>query len=243
MNGQADFARSSSGIQVLPEVLPQAKHVTQFIRRATWIAPPLRGIDQHQYTKDELDDFAQKPGHLLEHRKKYQSSTSAVFNLFIKGSKTQRDVRETMEKHMRNKLQDERLEKLLIPQWSVGCRRLTPGVKYLESLHEENLELVMCGIKELTPTGCICEDGKEHLFDLLICATGFDVSFKPRFPLLGHGGRDLREVWANEAKGYLGLAAPEMPNYFVFLGPNCPIGNGPILAAIGTSPHTKPEEI
>ena len=30
----------------------------------------------------------------------------------------------------------------------------------------------------------------------------------------------------------MGLAAPEMPNYFHFLGPNSPVGNGPVLIAI-----------
>ena len=234
-DGHTEFSLSSSGVQVLPAILPHVKEVTHFIRKGSWIAPPLRGIEQHKYTEQELDDFTQKPGLLLEHRKKYQTSTSGVFNLFIRDSQTQRDVRETMEAHMRDKLQDPMLEKLLIPDWSVGCRRLTPGTAYLESLSKENVHLVISGIKEITPTGCICEDNTMYEFDVLVCATGFDVSFKPRFPLLGRDGKDLRDIWANEAKGYMGLAAPDMPNYFVFLGPNCPIGNGPILASIGMS--------
>jgi len=211
------------------------KKITHFIRRATWVAPPLRGIEQHKYTEQELDDFANKPGHLLAHRKKYQTSTSGVFNLFIRGSQTQQDVRASMEKHMKERLHNPALQASLIPNWSVGCRRLTPGVKYLESLQGEKVELVMNKIKEITPTGAVCENGDSYSFDVLICATGFDVSFRPRFPLLGREGKNLRDIWEKESKGYLGLAAPDMPNYFVFLGPNCPIGNGPILAAIGTS--------
>ncbi|KAI9745057.1 MAG: hypothetical protein M1818_001335 [Claussenomyces sp. TS43310] len=226
------IGNGSSGIQLLPEVLPRVKKMTNFIRGPTWVAPALRGMMQHHYTENELNDFATKPGHLLEHRKKYQTSTSGVFNLFMKGSQTQKDVRATMEKHMRDKLQDPALEERMIPNWSVGCRRLTPGVKYLESLKKDNVRLVMSKIKEITPNGARCEDGQEYPFDVLICATGFDVSFRPRFPLLGLGGRNLQDIWREDAKGYLGLAAPDMPNYFVFLGPNCPIGNGPILAAI-----------
>jgi cation diffusion facilitator CzcD-associated flavoprotein CzcO len=220
----------------LPQILPKAKKLTNFIRRPTWVAPPLRGLDQHIYTPEELDDFANKPGHLLAHRKKYQSSTSAVFGLFIRGSETQQNIRKMMLDHMKTKLHDDRLEKMLIPTWSVGCRRLTPGISYLEALHDERVELVQRRIQEITPDGCVTDDGQQHVFDVLVCATGFDVSFKPRFPLLGRGGRNLQDIWKDEAKGYLGLAAPDMPNYFVFLGPNCPIGNGPILKAIGISP-------
>lgn len=58
-------------------------------------------------------------------------------------------------------------------------------------------------------------------------------SFRPRFPLIGPSGSNLQDEWSEEAKGYMGLAAPNFPNYMIFLGPNCPIGNGPVLVAIG----------
>jgi hypothetical protein len=86
-------------------------------------------------------------------------------------------------------------------------------------------------INAVTPNGCLCSDGVEYEVDVLICATGFDTSFKPRFPLIAYG-KNLQEEWASEPRGYLGVGAPEFPNYFMFLGPNCPIGNGPVLAPI-----------
>ncbi|KAJ9144942.1 Cyclohexanone monooxygenase [Pleurostoma richardsiae] len=226
------IGNGSSGVQVLPAIYPRVKKIVHFIRKGTWVAPPLRGLSQHVYTPEELDRFANEPGFLLEHRKKYQTSTSGVFNLFIRGSQTQKDVRASMEKHMTERIQDPVLRERLIPHWSVGCRRLTPGIKYLEALQTDKVDVIMSGIKEITPTGTRTVDGHQQDFDVLLCATGFDVSFRPRFPLLGQGGEDLRELWSKEALGYLGLAAPQMPNYFAFLGPNCPIGNGPILIAI-----------
>jgi cyclohexanone monooxygenase len=36
----------------------------------------------------------------------------------------------------------------------------------------------------------------------------------------------------DEPKAYLGVAAHGYPNYFMTLGPNCPIGNGPVLSSI-----------
>lgn len=134
---------------------------------------------------------------------------------------------------MKEKLQNlPELAEKLIPAWAVGCRRLTPGVGYLESLSEDNVHVVYGEIESVTENGCICDDGREYAVDILICATGFDTSFKPRFPLINPAGKNLQDEWSKEAKGYLGIAAPEFPNYLVFLGPNCPIGNGPLLSAM-----------
>lgn len=76
------------------------------------------------------------------------------------------------------------------------------------------------------------DDGKEYPVDVLICATGFDTTFKPRFPLVGRNDVDLAHQWAQEPRSYLGLAAHNFPNYFMYLGPNCPIANGPIIFSI-----------
>lgn len=76
------------------------------------------------------------------------------------------------------------------------------------------------------------EDGRSWPLDVLICATGFDATFQPRFPLNGRSGRALASEWASEPRSYLGLAVHGYPNYFMFLGPNCPIGNGPVIISI-----------
>ena len=87
-------------------------------------------------------------------------------------------------------------------------------------------------INSVTKEGCLCDDGQEYPIDVLICATGFDTTFKPRFPLIGPDGSNLQDEWKDEAQSYLGVAAPDFPNYLIFLGPNSPIGNGPVLSAI-----------
>ncbi len=58
------------------------------------------------------------------------------------------------------------------------------------------------------------EDGTEHKVDVLICATGFDVSFRPRYPLCGKNGADMADVWKNAPETYLSVTAPQFPNYF-----------------------------
>lgn len=103
---------------------------------------------------------------------------------------------------------------------------------YLEALGKPNVETVYGEINSISENGCVCDDGKEYPVDVLICATGFNTSFKPRFPVINPAGENLQDVWAKEPRSYLGVAAADFPNYLIFLGPNCPIGNGPVLSAI-----------
>jgi hypothetical protein len=175
---------------------------------------------------------------LTEYRKKVERGLNGQFGIFLKGTKTNTDTRNYMLQQMKEKLNHPGLEEKLVPEWAVGCRRLTPGVNYLETLTKENVAVVYGEITSVTEKGCICDDGNEYPVDVLICATGFDTSFKPRFPVVGPDGKNLQDEWKDEAQSYLGCAAAGFPNYLIFLGPNCPIGNGPVLSAIGMFPFT-----
>lgn len=62
----------------------------------------------------------------------------------------------------------------LIPKWTLGCRRLTPGEGYLESFLLPNVHLTQSPIKHITETGIQTEDEFIEL-DVIVCATGFDV--------------------------------------------------------------------
>jgi hypothetical protein len=222
---------SSSGIQVLPKIQPITRHVTTFIREPTWVSP-VQGLEQHIYSDDERREFEHKPGALTDYRKNIERGLNGQFGIFLRDTKPNNDTHAYMLSQMKEKLQNEYLEERLIPKWSVGCRRLTPGVGYLESLGKENVTVVYGEINAVTEKGCLCDNGNEYPVDVLICATGFDTTFKPRFPLVGPEGQNLQDEWKEEAQSYLGMAAAGFPNYMIFLGPNSPIGNGPVLSAI-----------
>lgn len=68
------------------------------------------------------------------------------------------------------------LTSVLIPRWGVGCRRLTPGIGYLESLGEKNVDVVTQDITKITPNGIIAADGVERIVDTIICATVSEVN-------------------------------------------------------------------
>jgi cation diffusion facilitator CzcD-associated flavoprotein CzcO len=158
-----------------------------------------------------------------------QIVTSILFN-----REGQKEIRQQFAQLMRERLQfDEALCAELIPTWDVGCRRFSPAGGYLESLLEPNVVAELRPIERVTPAGIRTTDGQEEPFDLIICATGFDVSFKPPWKMVGRNDADLARLWDEEdPKAYLSMMVPGFPNYFICNGPNCPIGHGGVLAAI-----------
>lgn len=142
-------------------------------------------------------------------------------------------LRSLMTDTMKRKLGCSGLEDLLIPKYGVGCRRVTPGIEYLEALTAENTRTVCGDIKGVTAHGIIDSSGTEHVVDILVCATGFDTSFVPRFPLIGVNGKNLQSEWAESTKAYLATAVPDFPNYFMFFGPNNPFAGGNYIGAVG----------
>lgn len=109
---------------------------------------------------------------------------------------------------------------------------MTPGGGYLEAIRQPNAELVDVPIERITPTGVRTKDGVVREYDVIVCATGFDVSFKPRWNQTGKYGQSLADEWADDAKGYFSLAVSGYPNHFIFNGPGSPVGHGSLCSAI-----------
>ena len=115
---------------------------------------------------------------------------------------------------------DPKLMKAIIPTFTAGCRRLTPGPGYLESLTEPNVQVITDGIARVRPNGLELASGELVEVDAIVCATGFDVSFRPRFPIIGLGG-NLQDIWAKGLPAaYMSCAVAHMPNYFCMV-PHC----------------------
>ena len=109
---------------------------------------------------------------------------------------------------------NEELCNALIPKFAVGCRRLTPGIGYLEALQAENARVLTDGITKVLPEGIETETGEVIELGATVCATGFDVSFCPRFPVVGTED-NLQDRWKNDIpKSYMSCAVPGFPNYF-----------------------------
>lgn len=169
----------------------------------------------------------------LQRCKPQNANTGTFLWQFRKGSEENRDAEEFARKQMAEKLKhDPLLCEKLIPKYILGCRRITPGQGYLEAFTQPNVQLTNSPITRITADGMLTSDGAAHALDVIVCSTGFDVSQVPAFPLVGRGGVALADKWRREPESYMSLACPDMPNYFIFTGPNATVGHGSLLESM-----------
>ncbi|OAL53151.1 cyclohexanone monooxygenase [Pyrenochaeta sp. DS3sAY3a] len=245
----------SSAIQITPKVQHGSEHLTVFIRSAVWIAPQLgglvslesdpaaegdtevnrillRGAHPFSFTEEDKETFRTNPQLLLHLRKKMELLLCNHVDTFITGTERQQMTENYLREQMEDKLKRNKgLLNRMIPNFPSGCKRLTPGEGYLDALLADNVSHVYDTITEFTEMGMKTADGKEHKFDLIICATGFDVAFSPFIDIIGRDNIRIQDLWKGDPRAYLGIAASGFPNYFVVLGPRGPWGNGSILPA------------
>ncbi|OQV00216.1 hypothetical protein CLAIMM_05744 [Cladophialophora immunda] len=237
----AVIGNGSSGIQIVPALVKlPGTTVTNFVRGPSWIyyrVPPSQHLSQSDksgnnpiYTEGEKKRFREEPGTMKEHRRAMISRTNKAFRMFIKDSNENKEAMKIAEEHMRERLNhDPRLCDILIPKWSLGCRRITPGEGYLEAFLLPNCHITNSSITHVGENTIHTADGQAHEIDVLVCATGFDVSFRPNYPTVGRNGVDLREAWSHKPESYFSVGAKDMPNYFTMLGPNALAGHGSLL--------------
>lgn len=150
----------------------------------------------------------------------------------INGTPEQKAMDQTFRKKMEDALGgDSELIRRLVPTFNVGCRRLTPGDAYLNAVHEKNVRCNLSPIIRITENGILTNDGEEE-FDLVVCATGFDVSFRPSWSLVGRNGVELEKQWKDEPLAYFGMCAVDFPNYFIYAGPNSPVAHGVLMGSM-----------
>ena len=96
------------------------------------------------------------------------------------------------------------------------------------------MHLTDSAITHISKDGIHTEDGAFHTVDVIVCATGFDISQVPTFPVVGRN-ISLVEKWQDEPESYMSLACPEMPNLWFFAGPNATVGHGSLIFSLDWS--------
>lgn len=128
------------------------------------------------------------------------------------------DSRDRITKYMASALgSNQDLISKLIPSFPVGCRRITASSSYLNSLTASNVSVITSPIRTFMSPGIELVDREVVECDAIICATGFNTSFIPRFPILGEDGTNLQDLWSEECGGptaYMSCMVERMPNYF-----------------------------
>jgi 4-hydroxyacetophenone monooxygenase len=236
----AVIGNGSTGVQLLSAVAAEADHVTVFQRTPQWISPR----DKYGQAMEPEAKWLLK--NLPGYRNWWRfTATAPLFETHAlltvdpewqaKGGKINKHsdaMRDFLTDYIKRETggRQDLIDKVL-PDYAPLSRRPVVDNGWYRALTRDNVELLTTGIKTFTPEGIQTEDGKNHPFDVIITATGFEVAkFLAPAQYIGKGGADLHARWEAKdgARAYLGMMNPDFPNLWTLYGPNSqPVSGGP----------------
>ena len=134
---------------------------------------------------------------------------------------------EFVARKIRETVADQSVAEKLIPNQTLGCKRICADTGYFETFNRPNVTLVDVSgdaIDEVTTTGLRLESGEHFELDAIVFATGFDAMTGAllRIDPRGKSKLALSEKWSEGPKTYLGLGMSGFPNLFTITGPGSP---------------------
>jgi hypothetical protein len=175
--------------------------------------------------------MARHPDHFHKMRKTLENEAGKKYLFSLKDSQSQEIALVKFQDHMKQRLAGRPdLYEAIIPTFAPGCRRLTPGPGYLESLQQDNVTFCNKAIQEFNSTGLKLETEEQIDLDIVVCATGYDVQAPPTFTVRGRNGKTLEDRWKPLPESYLAVTVDRFPNFFMIGGPNSNLGSGSLLS-------------
>ena len=244
----------SSAVQVIPLIAEQAAHLHVFQRTPNFSVPahnaPLDPQRVYEIKKNYAEirrQAKQTPAGLLtrpngakvsevgpEERQRVFEERWAIGGVGFMDAfadvRTDEEANETAAEFVRGKIReivrDPDVAAILLPRTVIGCKRLCVDSNYFAAFNRPNVTLVDVSgtpIEEITPVG-LRVNGREHEFDAIVFATGYDAltGALTRIDIRGRNGQALCDKWAEGPRTYLGLAMAGFPNLFTITGPGSP---------------------
>lgn len=224
----AVIGTGASAVQIVPCIQPEVGHLDLYQRTPAWVMPhPNRKVSRLEHFL-----FRHFPSLQRLRRGGTYVAHEARIVAFAKCPPILRGAERIAKWNIRRGIKDPDLAARLTPDYRMGCKRILMSDSYYPALGAANVEVVTDGIRAITPTGLVANDGTERPVDTIVLATGFHVIDSPSYRLVhGVGGRDLLDAF-DEHGAYLGTTAHGFPNMFVLSGPNTGIGHTSLVYMI-----------
>ncbi len=225
------IGNGSTGTQLLPSLARDAAHVTAFQRTPSWIVevPALRALvtEHEKWLFDAMPHYWNWVGYVQFHGTSgFQRVQQIDHEWRAQGgliNENNDKLRASLIEYVRTKVgHDPHLFDNSIPDYAPLARRLVVDNGWFDSLNRDNVDLNVDGISHLVAEGVVTETGETIPIDVLVFATGFEVS-SYFYPVVyeGRGGATFAELWQKDgARAYLGLTMPQFPNFYCLYGPN-----------------------
>jgi cation diffusion facilitator CzcD-associated flavoprotein CzcO len=210
----------SSAVQVVAEAAACAAEVKVFQREPNWLLP--------KGSRDFTAAERRMNGRPLVYRwrrlnlyLRYDLRQIRMSHARPRGL-TYRRRRRAAEQFLSDSLSGQpELRQLLTPAFPFEGKRTVLSDDYYSALLRPHVTLVPHGVKGLTETGVVDDNGDRHSLDVVVLATGFRAAdYLASLKVTGAGGADLHEVWAGGPRAFLGMMVPGFPNFFMMYGPN-----------------------
>ncbi|KAI8076883.1 monooxygenase [Halteromyces radiatus] len=228
----AVIGSGASAVQLIPKIQPIVSQLTSYQRNPTWCL--VRG----QYKYSRLTKFLFRWVPFLMKFYRYTIFLGLelfylnfrLFNTFV-GRAIRKAAINEMTKRLTDKGRPDLVEKL-IPDYELGCLRITPSETYLEALAEKNVVVERSGIASVQGRTITTKDGNEFECDVLILATGYDAQgYLGNLEVNGRDGKNLNKLWEeNYTATYKSIAIHGFPNFFMLLGPASLLGHNSVVA-------------
>ncbi len=226
----AVIGNAASALQFIPEIAPQAAHLTVFQRSANWVVPkrdrPYRPWEQ--WLADRVPLITR-----LYRLRLWLRGELLLYPAMRRNRLARWLLRTSCLRYLKREIRDPALVAKLIPDYPVGARRILFSDNYYQALARDNVTLCTAPIERISATGIVTRDGGEIPCDAIIYGTGFRTNpFLAPMDIRGRGGRALGESWAEGAHAYLGIATHGFPNLYLLYGPNTNLGHNSIIIMI-----------
>jgi cation diffusion facilitator CzcD-associated flavoprotein CzcO len=224
----AVIGTGASAIQFVPEIQPRVAKLHVLQRTAPWVIPhsnrPLKRWERAIYRHFP-------PAQLAMRAAIYWARELFVF--LFRHRAVGRLLERLPIRHMKKQIEDPELQKKLMPEYRLGCKRILPADEWYPALAKPNVEVISGGLTEVRPHSVVAEDGTEREVDTIIFGTGFHVTDVPIADRVsGRDGRTLAEVWQGSMQAYKGTTVAGFPNLFFLVGPNTGLGHTSIVFMI-----------
>ncbi|MDR9864475.1 flavin-containing monooxygenase [Pseudomonas baetica] len=220
----------ASAAQVIPAIAPQVEQLHVFQRTPHWVLPRA----DRRFGRFQRWLLGIKPAHkLLRWLLYWQFETRVIAFKYSKPAIHM--VQRQALRFLKRQVTDPQLREKLTPDFTIGCKRVLVSSTYYPALTRPNVTLHSHeqGIASIDETGVNTQDGQHIEVDLIVWSTGYDATDGViSYPVSGKNGVQLREVWAQYPRAYLGTSLPDFPNLFIVTGPNTGIGHTSALFII-----------
>lgn len=221
----AVIGTGASAVQFVPAIAKAAGQVDVYQRSAPYVLPKT----DRPYRKAELVLFDRLPlARKADRLRIFLYGELLTSGFFFAPARPGAEA--LWRRHLHRQVTDPALRAKCVPDYVLGCKRVTFSDDWYPALARPNVDLVTDPIERIVPDGVVTDGGRVRPADVIVYGTGFRTTeFLTPMSVTGLGGQLLRDAWRDGAQAYLGITVSGFPNFFLLYGPNTNLGGNSII--------------